>query len=239
MINPILVLLAAVVGYLLGSLSFARLIGRWVMPGEDITQTEFAIPGMDDNLVMTSVSATSISMRAGPKFGCLTSILDMLKVTLPTLAFRLWLPEAPYFLIAAGAGVVGHNWPVYHRFQGGRGFSPVFGGMLVIDWLAIPATSLIGMLIGLVAFRDVLVAYMSGMWLMVPWLWFRTHGWAHLAYAVAINIFFIVAMLPELKQYIRFRREGKADLSTALQATDMRHMLKIANRLGLLKEDKS
>jgi glycerol-3-phosphate acyltransferase PlsY len=239
MINPVLVLLAAVVGYLLGSLSFARWIGRWVMPGEDITKTEFAIPGMDDKLVMTSVSATGISLRAGPKFGCLTSILDMLKVTLPTLAFRLWLPEAPYFLIAAGAGVVGHNWPVYHRFQGGRGFSPVFGGMLVIDWLAIPVTSLIGILMGLVAFRDVLVAYMSGMWLMVPWLWLRTHDWAHLAYAVAINIFFMVAMLPELKQYIRLKREGKADLSTALQATDMRHMLKMANRLGLLKEDKS
>jgi glycerol-3-phosphate acyltransferase PlsY len=231
-------LLAAAIGYLLGSLSFARLVGNLVMPEEDITTTELTVPGSEDKLVMSSVSATSISMRAGPKFGCVTSILDMLKVAIPTLAFKVWYPEAPYYLIVAAAGVVGHNWPVYYRFQGGRGFSAVFGGMFILDWIAIPVTTLGGMLLGLLVFRDILVAYMAGLWLMIPWLWFRTHDWAYLMYALAINLFFIVAMLPELKQYIPLKRAGKADFSAALQSTDMRHMLKIAHKLGLLKEEK-
>lgn len=236
--NPLIALLATVIGYLLGSISFARLIGRLAIPDEDISITELEVPGSDDKLVMSAVSATSISMRAGPKFGCLTSILDMLKVTIPTLAFKLWYPEASYHLFVAAAGVMGHNWPVYYRFKGGRGFSAVFGGMLIIDWIAIPATTLGGMLLGILGFRDILVAYMAGLWLMIPWLWFRTHDWAHLVYALAVNVFFIVAMLPELKQYIPLKRAGKADFSAALQSTDMRHMLKIANRLGLLKEEK-
>ena len=237
--NPTIALLAAVVGYLLGSLSFARLIGRFALPEEDITKTEVTVPGSDERFVMTSVSATSISMRAGPKLGCLTSILDMLKVTLPTLAFKLWYPETSYFLIVATLGVVGHNWPVYYRFRGGRGFSPIFGGLLVIDWIAIPLTTLGGMLLGLVVFRDVLVAYMAGLWLLIPWLWFRSHDWAYLAYAVVVNIFFLVAMLPEIKQYIPLKREGKTDFSATLQSTDMRHMLKVAERFGLFKQEES
>lgn len=232
-----LALLAAVIGYLCGSISFARLVGRIVAPQEDITRTEFAVPGTGEKLEMTAVSATSISMRVGARYGCLTSVMDMVKVAVPTLAFRLWHPEAPYFLIAAAAGVLGHNWPAYYRFKGGRGFSAVFGGMFVIDWIAIPVTSLVGMFLGLLLFRDVLVAYMAGLWLMIPWLWFRTHDLAHLAYALAVNIMFALAMSPEIRQYVRFKREGKVTLSAAMQSSDMgRGLLKMASRLGVLKE---
>jgi glycerol-3-phosphate acyltransferase PlsY len=235
--NPLIALLALVVGYLCGSISFARLVGRVVAPQEDVTKTEFAVPGSEEKLEMTSVSATSVSMHVGAGFGCLTSVMDMLKVTIPTLAFRIWYPESPYFLIAAAMGVAGHNWPLYHRFIGGRGFSAVFGGMFVIDWIAVFATSLFGMLLGLLVFRDVLVAYMAGLWLMIPWLWFRTHDAGHLAYGIAVNIMFMMAMLPEIKQYIRLKREGKVTLSTAMQSSDMgRGILKIASRIGLLED---
>lgn len=231
-------LIAATIGYLFGSLSFARLVARYVIPDEDISTTEFEVPSADEKMIMTSVSATSISLRAGPKFGCLTTLLDMLKVTIPTFAFKFWYPDEYFFLLVALMGMVGHNWPLYYHLKGGRGFSPVFGGLLVIDWLAILAASLGGMLLGLLIFRDVLIAYMAGMWLMIPWLWFRTYDWAYLAYAVAINILFMWAMTPELKQYFKFKREGKVDIAAALQTTDMRHMAKFANRLGLLKKEK-
>jgi len=133
-------------------------------------------------------------------------------------------------------GMVGHNWPIFYGFKGGRGFSAVFGGMWVIDWIAIFATLLGGMLFGLLIFRDVLIAYMAGMWLMIPWLWFRFHDWSYLAYAVAINVVFTVAMLPELKQYFKFKREGKVNLAAALQTTDMGRIAKMAKRLGLIED---
>jgi glycerol-3-phosphate acyltransferase PlsY len=234
--NPLLAFAAAFAGYLLGSFSAARLVGKIAIPRQDITKTEFAVPGTDEKMVMSAVSATSISLRAGPRLGCLTTILDMLKVTLPTLAFRLLYPNAPYFLIAALMGMVGHNWPIYHGFKGGRGFSAVFGGMWVIDWIAIFATSLGGMLFGLLIFRDVLIAYMAGMWLMIPWLWFRFHDLSYLAYAVAINVIFAIAMLPELELYFKLKREGKIDLVSSLQTTEMGRVAKMAKRLGLIKD---
>lgn len=236
--SPLIAVAAAIMGYLFGSLSAARMVGRFVAPHEDISKTEFAVPGGEEKFLMTAVSATSISLRAGPKFGCLTTLLDMAKVALPTLAFQLWFPNQYYFLIAATMGVVGHNWPIYYRFRGGRGFSAVFGGLLVIDWIAIPVTSLAGMVFGLLIFRDVLLAYMAGMWLMIPWLWFRTYDVAYLTYAIVINILFLVAMLPDLRQYFKFKREGKVNLADALQTTDMRHLTNLADKLGLNRKEK-
>ena len=65
---------------------------------------------------------------------------------------------------------VGHNWPIYYRFKGGRGISPIMGGMLVVDWLGVVITNLLGLLSDLVI-KSTLVS--SGIWLilMIPWIW--------------------------------------------------------------------
>ncbi len=236
--NLLTALLAVLAGYLLGSISFARLVGRIVAPQEDLTRTEIGVPETGEKLEMRAVSATTVSMRVGARYGFLTVVMDMLKIALPTLAFKRLFPEAPYFLIAATAGMIGHIWPVYHRFQGGRGLSAVYGGMFAIDWIGVFATSLGGMLLGLFILRDFLVAYMAGLWLLIPWLWFRTHDPAHLAYGVIVNILFVLGILPEIRQYIRFRREGKGgDLSEVMQLTGMgRGIYKMGKRLGLFED---
>ena len=78
---------------------------------------------------------------------------------------------------------------------------------------------------------------MAGFWFLIPWLWFRTHDLAHLLYAIAVNVILLVGMIPEMRQYLRLRREGKVgDLSEVMQLTAMgRGMYKIAKRFGLLK----
>jgi hypothetical protein len=94
------------------------------------------------------------------------------------------------------------------------------------------------MLLGLFVLRDMLAAYLGGLWLLIPWLWFRTHDVAYLAYAIAVNLIFILAMLPEMKQYIRLRREGVGDeLSEVMQLTGMgRGIYKMAKRFGVIDE---
>jgi len=237
-VNPLTVLLAAVVGYLLGSISFARLVGKLAAPQEDLTKTEIPVPDSDEKINMGSISATTVSMHIGPKYGFLTVVLDMLKVALPTLAFRLLYPGEPYFLMAAATGMVGHIWPVYHRFKGGRGLSAMYGGMFAIDWIGVFATSLGGAFLGMFVFRDILVAYMGGLWLLIPWLWFRTYDPWHITYAVVVNVLFVLSMISEIKQYIRFKRERKdIDLSVTMQYTAMgRGMYKMAKRFGFLKD---
>ena len=236
--DPLLTLLAAVVGYLCGSISFSRLVVKLTAPQEDITRTEIDVEG-SEKIVMSVVSATTVSMHIGPKFGFVTVVMDMLKIALPTLAFKHLVPGTSYFLISAATGMLGHIWPLYHGFKGGRGMSAVYGGMFVIDWIGVLATSLGGMVFGLFVLRDFVVAYLAGIWFIIPWLWFRTHDVGHLAYAIAVNIMFALAMIPEAKQYVEFKREGKGtDLSAVMQHTGMgRGIYKIGKRFGLLDDN--
>jgi glycerol-3-phosphate acyltransferase PlsY len=134
--------------------------------------------------------------------------------------------------------MIGHIWPVYHRFRGGRGLSAVYGGVLAIDPIGVLVTSVGGMLLGLLVLRDMVAAYMGGLWLLIPWLWFRTHDVAYLAYAIAVNLIFLVAMIPEIRIYLQLRREGKAeDVSELMQFTGMgRGIYKMAKRLGVIRE---
>lgn len=193
-------LLAAAVGYLLGSISFARVVTRLSGSDVDIGHWEVRLPS-GEAFTSDIVSATSVRLALGPRYGCLTSLLDMAKVAIPTLAFRLWAPELPYFYIAAAAGVVGHDFPVFHRFRGGHGESAILGGMLVIDVVALVVTTILGFGLGFLA-GSILVVRWAGLLLLAPWLWLATGGdpWA-LGYVVVVLALYFGASARDLRQY--------------------------------------
>ncbi len=58
------------------------------------------------------------------------------------LLVKLVLTTEPCFLLVALFGVIGHNLPVYYRFRGGRGESPIIGSLLVINWFGLIITNL-------------------------------------------------------------------------------------------------
>lgn len=85
-------------------------------------------------------------------------MLDAAKSFVPVLATKRAFPDRKYHLLVALAVMVGHNYPVFHRFKGGRGQSPFFGSMLALDPLAVPVTTTAGTLVGLVVVRDMVVS---------------------------------------------------------------------------------
>ena len=198
---------AGIIGYLFGSISSARLVARRYAPGTDLSMIRQPIPNTDIVFESDSVSASMVRLQVGTRYGCLTAILDIAKVALPTLAFKLLFPENSYFLIVALFGLVGHDWPIYHRFKGGRGESAIIGGMLVIDPIGLLITNLIGSFIGWLV-GDVLVLRWSFLILLIPWLWFSTHEPAYLIYAIAVNLIYWGKMTPELKQFIHILKQG-------------------------------
>jgi glycerol-3-phosphate acyltransferase PlsY len=235
--DPWIALLAAAVGYLCGSISFARIIVRLVAD-QEITGMEFDIQGNEETVRVEAVSGTAVSVKLGGKWGGITALLDILKAALPTLAFRLLYPGTPYHLLTATTALAGHNWPLYHRFKGGRGLSPLIGGFLVVDWLGTLVTNVVGMVFGLVVVRNVLVSYMLGIWLMIPWLWFRTRDPAYVIYAVVVNLLFVAAMIPDIRGMIDRKQRGiELDMSASMDMLPMgRGIKKMANRLGLMRD---
>jgi glycerol-3-phosphate acyltransferase PlsY len=196
--NIMIAVISAVGGYLSGSISFGRTIARIVDPKADISVIKHNVPGTDEIFESDSVSATAVRVHVGTKYGCLTAILDMLKVAIPVIILRLLFPDEPYyFLIAAAAGHVGHAWPLYHKFKGGRGESPIYGALLVIDPLGVLVANVTGMVLGLII-GNLLLFRWAGLVLMIPWFWIRTQSWYYVSYIVFVNAVYWITMWPEL-----------------------------------------
>jgi glycerol-3-phosphate acyltransferase PlsY len=210
-------LLAAITGYLLGSISFARIISALAEPGRRIERLEIPLADSDLTFESDAVSATSVWQQLGARFGCLTSILDMLKAAIPTLAFRLIYPDASHYLFAAGMAVVGHIWPLYYRFKGGRGMSPILGGMLVIDWLGVLISHVAASLVSIPK-KNIPIAIGGGLALMIPWLAFRTREIGPVLYAIVMNGLFWYAIRPEIRSYTKLKNTGKLDSLTNSEA---------------------
>ena len=139
-----LIVLAAVLGYLLGSLSFARIVGQMVDPSADVTRIVEEFPD-GHTFESNSASATAARMALGTRWGVTTGLLDMAKVGVPALIWVLLYPDNPaYGLISGIAGHLGHVLPLYHRFVGGRGESAVYGVVLLLDPLGALVTTVAG-----------------------------------------------------------------------------------------------
>jgi glycerol-3-phosphate acyltransferase PlsY len=141
-------------------------------------------------------------------------------------------------VITALGGVIGHNWPIFYRFKGGRGISAIYGGLFAIDPLCALSTSVAGMLIALLILRDFALIFPISLFLVIPWMVLRTNELIYILYAVAINVLFFLAIIPELKEVVRSRKEkgGAGTMQEKMETNPMgRSMLKIARRFGWLK----
>ncbi len=120
-------LLAAVSAYLLGSLAFAVIVSR--------------LMGLSDPRTFGSGNpgATNV-LRSGSKAAAIvTLLLDAAKGLVPVLLVKSWgssagLGEGTIGLVALAA-FLGHLYPVFFRFQGGKGVATFLGAVFGIDLL--------------------------------------------------------------------------------------------------------
>jgi glycerol-3-phosphate acyltransferase PlsY len=226
-----------VTGYLIGSVSMARVVTWLFARGRyRAAPTELHLEGTDRTMHLDTVSATSVSVQLGSRLGFTTYVLDMVKILVPALVLKARYPGYAFLAYAAG-GMLGHVFPVYYRFRGGRGISAAYAGLLAISWVGFFVCSLGGMLLGLVVLRDMWSAYCAGVWAIIPWVWFTTRDPVYLAWAVFINIVFMIGMIPETRQWFKIRREDKwNDTTEVMQLSGMgRGLLKMARKLGLVR----
>lgn len=143
--------LALVAGYLIGSLSGARIVGGRRGAG-DLSSTKVVLDGTGSSVETHGVSPSALQARQGGRSGLPAGAIDIAKALVPALAARLIWPDTPEHVLVAAGALVGHVWPVYHRFVGGYGISPLLGGLFVIDWraplLAIALFAVLGLIAG-------------------------------------------------------------------------------------------
>lgn len=184
--------LAAVVGYLLGSISFTRIVGRIKTPGIDLTATTISVPQTGERFDVRGLHASSLMGRASWPWRLLVVVLDMAKAGVPTFAFSQLYPESAAYAVAFAAAVIGHNWPIYHGFLGGFGISSIIGGVLAIDPVALLVTIPIGVVVGKVFLDN--MSMINGFTLLLPVYFLLVGGnvEAALACLVALAAYWVV-----------------------------------------------
>ena len=202
----LLILLASAVGYLAGSISFARIIFRLFSPSGKVVKIERKIPDTDITLESDAVTATTVNLAMGSRLGCLTSILDMLKVALPTWLFLNYFSEQHSFLFVAMFGMIGHVYPIYHRFKGGRGQSPLLGALFVLNWFGVLIANGAAVILGYLT-GSVLVMRWGWMLLLIAWFAVYFKDPWYVGYMILANLLFFFAMRKELATSIEIGRK--------------------------------
>jgi len=140
-------LFALAIGYLLGSIPFGLVLTRLAGKG-DIRE-----------IGSGNIGATNV-LRTGSKFlAVLTMILDCLKATAAILIARHFFGDESAPFAAVGA-LVGHLYPVWLKFRGGKGAATLFGILIALLPIAAAAYAAIWIIM-LLTFRISSVAGMS------------------------------------------------------------------------------
>src|SRR5262245_36135830 len=151
----LVLVVTCLVAYLIGSIPFGYLVAR--SRGVDIFHAGSG-----------NIGATNVGRILGRKFGILVFILDVAKGALPVLAARLVtahagsalledLPAGTLEVLAGLAAFLGHLFPIYLRFRGGKGVATGAGVVLMLVPEAM-AVALAMWVVVVLAFRYVSLA---------------------------------------------------------------------------------
>ncbi len=169
--------------YLLGSIPFGYLIVK-MREGTDIRA-----------LGSGNIGATNVARSAGPVAGVVTLLLDAAKGFLAVWGMR-WITNGDIMLMmgAAVLVVVGHMFPVWLKFKGGKGVATGVGAFVLICWPAVAGTFVVW-IIGVAIWRYVslgsIIAAAS-----LPLLTFRLYApLAEPPLAVSIGTTLIAALI--------------------------------------------
>lgn len=170
---PYLLYSLPVIAYLLGSLSSAIIIAR--MAGlKDPREVGSGNPG-----------ATNILRYGGKKLAALTLLGDMLKGVIPVVGARLITDDALILSLVAGGAFLGHLFPVFFGFKGGKGVATALGVFLGLSPLLAAAMMGTWLLMALVFRYSSLSALVAAAMAPVYSLWLLP-GTAYLVMSAVI-----------------------------------------------------
>ena len=104
--------------YTIGSLPTAYIFTRYIL-GQDIRD-------LGDN----NSGAANVFRNVGTIAGVAVGAIDIIKGSLVVLLAKFLVNDIGMEMMAGGAALVGHNFPAYLKFRGGRGAAPPGGGFI-------------------------------------------------------------------------------------------------------------
>ena len=190
MITEIMVI---ILGYILGSIPFAYIIGR-ATRGIDIRK-------------LGNAGTLNVMRRVGPVAGFFNLALDMGKGAL-AVGIAQWLDLSPVYVYITGfAAVVGHSWPVFLRFRGGGGLATTMGVLLGVAPAPFGLSAII-IIIAVLITSNVRFGAGIGLTFLPLFIWLLGGSLDLIFFSIGLSIFMV------LRNTLKFKREFTAEEGT-------------------------
>ena len=147
--------------YLLGSFSSAITLSKIM---------GFADPRSEGS---NNPGATNVMRIAGKKAAALTLFGDLLKGFAPVLLAQFVLQDIVFVALTGVAAFLGHCYPLYYRFKGGKGVATAIGFILAFDWMSGLAVVAIWLIVAKVFKLSSLAALIA--FACLPFIYFALH----------------------------------------------------------------
>jgi len=188
----IMLVIFIILGYLFGSIPFGYIIAK-------IKRINIQKQGSGN------IGATNVSRVLGFKYAVLVGLLDILKVVLPAVIAKYYLVNNDWYVcLAILAPVLGHLFPVWLKFKGGKAVSGVFASMVVIiGW----QYSLVFLLAWIILLRSIKIMSLTNLvivWFVPLSLWLNTHSIAYLS----LGLLYIPILYWAHRENIKRLKEG-------------------------------
>ncbi len=167
---------ALVFGYLLGSIPFGLLL------------TRFAGMGDVRDIGSGSIGATNVLRTGNKKIAALTLLGDLLKGTIAVIVAGRFGPDPA--IIAGFGAFIGHCFPVWLKFRGGKGVATYIGILLSLAWQAVIAFAVAWLLTAFITRYSSLSALVASIVTPVALFWLGHVQIAELFVVLTILIWF-------------------------------------------------
>lgn len=197
-------LLVILIGYLLGCSHMAWYLAK--LQSVDLRS------GGSGNL-----GASNVTMLMGWKAGILTTVHDVAKAMIAVWLAKLLFPELPNVGAVAGvAAVMGHIFPFYLKFSGGKGFASYIGLILMLNWKF--ALIIIGLVVLVTVVTDYIVMGTTLTIVSSPIYFGLTSGSWVLAAILCVATFVII--YKHRMNYVRIWNRTEHGLRGAIRGDD-------------------
>ena len=194
--------IAVLIGYLLGCSNLAWLLAK--IKGVDLSSKGSGNPGTSNAVILM-----------GWKLGVLVGIHDIGKSIVAVLIARFLLPDMVGIEEAAGvAAVIGHIFPFYLKFKGGKGFASFVG--LIIALVDIRVTLIIvALIIVITIVTDYLVVATTTTVISLPvYMAFAQYGWIPV---LIVCLATCVIIFKHRKNYVRIWNRTEIGLRSTIK----------------------
>ncbi len=182
-------ILSIISGYLLGSIPTAYIVSR-LRKGVDIR-----------NVGSGNMGGANVMREIGTREGVFVGLFDIAKGAGAILIAQA-LNVSELWVFGAGfAALVGHSFPVFAGFRGGRGSATIIGIFLVLT----PKAILVALVVVAIPFfptRRFMAALFIGFGLLPLFIWLLEGSLMLVRYALVIDLFMLVRNLPDLRRLL-------------------------------------